>query len=62
MPPQPGSGADDEVILTFALFEANGTTPVAVLPTPEPSTFALLCIGTGLLPIFFRRRAAARRN
>ena len=62
-PPQPGFGQDDEVVLTFTVFEADQTTPVAVLPTPEPSTYALLFLEMGLLPVLLlRKRIAARRH
>lgn len=63
IPPQTIYGQDQEVDLKFTVFEADGTTPVAVLPTPEPSTYALLLCGMGLLPLLLlKRHVAARRH
>jgi hypothetical protein len=60
-PRQTGFGTDSEVDLTFTVLEADGSTPVAVLPTPEPSTYALLSIGLGLLPVVLLARRVAGR-
>ena len=44
-PPETGYGASDQVTLTFSLFEADGTTPVAFSPIPEPSAVTLSLFG-----------------
>jgi hypothetical protein len=49
--------AVDEVSSTFRPLEADRKTPVAVFAIPEPSTCALLLIGTGLLPVLVRARS-----
>ena len=54
LPGQRNLGAAGGVILGFTLFEADGTTPVAVLP--EPSTYALMFAALGFLPIVLLTR------
>ena len=60
LPGQTVRGASGGVILDFTLFEADGTTPVAVLP--EPSTYALMFAALGLLPLFVLTLRAAGRS
>lgn len=44
-PPENGYGADDQVTLTFSLFEQDRHTSVAFFPIPEPSALALSLFG-----------------
>lgn len=51
----PGGGQSDEVVLSFSLFEADGT-PVGVYAIPEPSTCTLVFGGLAAWAIVKKRR------
>lgn len=46
--------ADSRANLTINLFEADGTTPVAILPTPEPTSIVLVGLGIAVAVLYRR--------
>lgn len=55
--PNGSANADVTTKLTIQVFEADGTTPVAILPTPEPASVALVGLGISVV-VLYRKRFA----